>query len=230
MTELTISKRLKKIANYLPSDAYFADIGSDHAYLPVYVCKQNETARAIAGELNVGPYQSAVEQVRKWNLADRIEVRLGDGLSILSPAEIEQIVIAGMGGSLITTILDNGKDKLQRVSRIIAQPNINARNVRKWFYQNGYYLVDECIMEEDGYHYEIVIAEKTERELHLSEKEYYLGPLILKNKNQPFYTKWSQVLHKKQNILEQMKQANEPNGKKITQFEKEIQWLKEELG
>src|SRR5690625_254647 len=98
---INLSKRLTTIATFLPSGAYFADIGSDHAYLPCYVCIHDKEARAIAGEVNEGPYNSACETVKAYELNNQIEVRLGDGLHVIDNEQIKQVVIAGMGGSLI---------------------------------------------------------------------------------------------------------------------------------
>jgi tRNA (adenine22-N1)-methyltransferase len=230
MEDLHLASRLKKIAEYLPKGAKFADIGSDHAYLPVYVCLHDSDAYAIAGEINRGPYHSARRQVEKWNLTDRIDVRLGDGLDVFEPNEVKQVVLAGMGGTLITSILDRGKEKLENVDKIIAQPNINARSVRKWMYSHDYILVDEQILEEDGYIYEILVGEKKPNHRQtLTEKEYFLGPFLLKERNSIFRNKWEQVLNKKKKIVEQMRKASNPDYAKIAQFQLEIQWLKEVL-
>jgi len=228
--KLLISKRLKKIASYLPKEAIFADIGSDHAYLPVYVCLNDKEAKAIAGEVNQGPYESAMKQVEKWNLQHRIDVRLGDGLEVIAPNEVEQITISGMGASLITSILEKGKEKLAGVNRLILQPNIHANIIRCWLYDNDYVLSDEFIMNEDGYIYEILVADKSNGYVSKpSNKDLFLGPILLKNKNEAFYQKWSQVLEKKKNILLELQKAANPNIEKMKQFEQEITWLEEEL-
>ncbi len=228
--KLVISKRLMKIASYLPKEASFADIGSDHAYLPVYVCLNDHGAKAIAGEVNQGPYDSAIKQVEKWNLQHRIDVRLGDGLEVIAPNEVEQITISGMGASLIASILEKGKDKLEGVNRLILQPNIHANIIRRWLYDNDYVLSDEFIMNEDGYIYEILVADKSNGSVSKpSNKELFLGPILLKNKNEAFYQKWSQVLEKKKSILLDLQKATNPNIEKMKQFEQEITWLEEEL-
>ncbi|GAA0482561.1 tRNA (adenine(22)-N(1))-methyltransferase TrmK [Salinibacillus aidingensis] len=231
MAELQLSNRLKSITNYLPEQPLFADIGSDHAYLPCYVCLHDSKARAIAGEINQGPYQRAYEQVEKWNLSDRIHVRQGDGLSVLEPNEAEQIVIAGMGGTLITNILENGKEKLAGVNRIIAQPNINARYIRKWFHAHSFVLSAEEVMEEDGRFYEILIADYQPDLVtkEITEKEYYFGPFNLQDKNQAFIKKWEHVLERKKQIIAQMKNASQPDEEKIAEFEQQMNWLKEVL-
>src|SRR5688572_1442382 len=118
MEQFRLSKRLKEVAAFLPRGAWFADIGSDHAYLPCFICSGDSTSKAIAGEVNRGPFESAQKNVRKLGLEHQIEVRLGDGLEVIHLSDqIKQLVIAGMGGGLITKILVEGKDKLVSVER-----------------------------------------------------------------------------------------------------------------
>lgn len=103
-----LSERLQKIAKYLEDPVIFADIGSDHAYLPCYVCLHNNQAKAIAGEINKGPFLRAKQTVREYQLTAQIEVRKGNGLDVIEPGEVNQITIAGMGGKLIRDILTEG--------------------------------------------------------------------------------------------------------------------------
>ena len=87
------------------------------------------------------------------------------------------ITIAGMGGTLITSILEQGKEKLSKVHRLILQPNISAISIRVWLLQNGWELVAEEILEEDGKIYEILVAEKGMESAHIImdlKKDYYL--------------------------------------------------------
>ncbi|WP_228550209.1 tRNA (adenine(22)-N(1))-methyltransferase [Salinibacillus xinjiangensis] len=230
MTDINISERLKRISQYIPPKNKFADIGSDHAYLPCYVCLEDLSASAIAGEINQGPFQKALEQVNRYDLQNRIEVRQGDGLSVIYPKEVQSVVIAGMGGTLITSILEQGHENLRGVKRIITQPNINAKSIRQWFNEHNYDIVSEEVLEEDGYFYEIVVGDYSDSDLTtLSEKELYLGPINLRNKGDAFIQKWSSVLDKKIHIVKQMKEATQPDKVKITEFEQQINWIKEEL-
>lgn len=231
MNEKLLSKRLQVVASYLPYGANFADIGSDHAYLPCYVCLQDPSALAVAGELNEGPFQSAGKEVERHDLSARISVRKGDGLSVLSKDEVEQVVIAGMGGSLITNILDNGKEKLNRTSRIIVQPNVDAKSLRKWFVKYNYQITAEEIIEEAGHIYEILVADKngTGNELHYTEKEILFGPFLMEEKSEVFKKKWAEEKTKKDYVKGEIQKAINPDKDKIAILEREIQWIEEVL-
>ncbi|KGP73170.1 tRNA (adenine(22)-N(1))-methyltransferase [Pontibacillus yanchengensis] len=233
MNSLQLSNRLRVVASYLPDHARFADIGSDHAYLPCYVCLQNHTATAIAGEVNDGPFQSAKSEVRKQGLQDRIEVRKGNGLDVIDEGEVSQITIAGMGASLIAMILNEGLSKLNHVSRLILQPNVNATLLRKWFIEHDYELTDEQIIEEEGHYYEILVADKgmprkpyTEDNF---EKELYFGPFLMEESSKVFREKWSSEAENIERILSEMKKASQPNHDKIEDFTRKLNWMEEVL-
>ena len=101
-----ISKRLGKVASFVPQGAKILDVGSDHAYLPIYLMQQRRIVSAIAGEVVDGPYQSAVANVSDNELSDKISVRLANGLAAFDEKDqIDVIIIAGMGGRLIADIL-----------------------------------------------------------------------------------------------------------------------------
>lgn len=230
---IKLSTRLKTVASFLPPGAFFADIGSDHAYLPCYVCLHDNTARAIAGEVNKGPYQRAQETVDAYQLSNAIDVRLGDGMQVLEKDEVTELVIAGMGGSLIRDILKSGAEKQRQIRRIIVQPNVDARDTRRWLACNGFLITDERIIEENGHVYEIVVADsgsvKTVSPSELQEKQFLFGPFLMEAKSPIFYKKWRLEQIKLQNVLKQMHQATVINQKKIEQFSLELQWIKEVL-
>lgn len=231
MNEKVLSKRLHTVAKYIPKKAYFADIGSDHAYLPCYVCSIDPTAYAIAGEINEGPFQSAKDHVGAHNLTDQIEVVKGNGLEVIGNYPVRQIVIAGMGGGLIRSILDTGKDKLAKIERIIAQPNVDAHYVREWLSLHSFQLVSEQIIKEDGHIYEILIADKGDGLMGYQdlEKELLFGPHLLREKNDAFIEKWTSEKNKRLRVMEQMKQARNINSEKIASFKQEVKEIEEVL-
>lgn len=227
MREITLSERLKTVAGFLPEASRFVDIGSDHAYLPCYVCMKDKYATAIAGEVNEGPYLSAVNTVKTMNLENRISVRKGNGLQVIEPKEVKQVVIAGMGGSLIASILESGKEKLAEVESLVLQPNVDAKAVRVWLEHNSYKLVSEKIVEEGRHIYEVLFAEKKEIEIAMTEKELLFGPYLLQEKSLPFKKKWTRELKNTERILREMKRAKEVNQEKVARYEKEKQWMEE---
>ncbi|WP_349407855.1 tRNA (adenine(22)-N(1))-methyltransferase TrmK [Pseudalkalibacillus sp. SCS-8] len=204
---IAISKRLEKVTTYIPAGSTIADIGSDHAYLPCYSVQQGIIQHAIAGEVNEGPYQSALSQVKALGLEDRIEVRLGDGLEVISPNEVSVVVIAGMGGQLISNILNRGKDRLSGVNRLILQPNMGAKFIRQWMEANGWVLTAESILEEDEKIYEILVAVRSDDPMELSEAERLLGPFLMEEKNETFQKKWKREKNNWERIAEQLEQA-----------------------
>ncbi|WP_307342863.1 tRNA (adenine(22)-N(1))-methyltransferase [Metabacillus malikii] len=212
MNELKLSKRLEVVASYIPKDAIFADIGSDHAYLPCYSIINGIAKGAIAGEITEGPFLSAQRQVSKSNLDEVISVRKGDGLSVIKEDEkVDCITIAGMGGSLITKILEDGKLKLDYVKRLVLQPNIHAINIREWLINNEWELINEQIIEEDNKIYEILVAEKGNAHRpyhkHSLQSGLLFGPFLLEENNKVFQKKWTNERTHLQTILAQLQTA-----------------------
>ncbi|WP_080874625.1 tRNA (adenine(22)-N(1))-methyltransferase [Oceanobacillus timonensis] len=235
-SNVSLSNRLKIVAGYLPQGACFADIGSDHAYLPAYVCQKDPEAKAIAGEVNQGPFDSAKKTVQFHQLEEQIEVRLGDGLTVLREGEADQIVIAGMGGALITSILETQASIAESVDRIIAQPNVDAREVRRWFDQHGFTLIAEEIMAEQGHIYEVLVADRQINVFspyndndQIKEKQFLLGPYLVNEKNDAFIKKWTWEKAKLERIISQMQQAKQVNYERMSEFQTELNWMKEEL-
>ena len=101
MQKKTISQRLERVAAFVPDGAKLLDVGSDHAYLPIYLIQQGRIEKALAGEVVEGPFQSAQKNVAEHGLTEQIEVRLANGLAAFDAEDqIDTIVIAGMGWSL----------------------------------------------------------------------------------------------------------------------------------
>ncbi|QNG61189.1 tRNA (adenine(22)-N(1))-methyltransferase [Metabacillus idriensis] len=211
MNDVNLSKRLKTVANYIPEKAVLADIGSDHAYLPCYALINGLALSAVAGEVVEGPFQSAQKQVKKSGLEDVISVRLGSGLDVIQPNEVTCITIAGMGGALIEKILEAGKQKLAGVERLILQPNLHAHHVRRWLLENGWELINEEILEEDGKIYEVLVAERGNAEAPYQhstlKKGLLLGPFLMKEKTEPFLKKWKQECEHYHRIIDSISGA-----------------------
>lgn len=210
MNSEKLSQRLEKVSNYVLQGSVLADIGSDHAYLPCYLGLKKKIKKGIAGEITEGPYLSAKEQVVLDGLSDIIEVRKGDGLSVLKENEAEVVTICGMGGSLITSILEKGKDKLGSAKRLILQPNVGTKTVRNWLLKENWVLSAEEIIKEDGKIYEVLVADRSGEQPysnHNIEAELLFGPFLLKVQNEAFKEKWAGEVKQWKAILGQMEKS-----------------------
>ncbi|WP_051004516.1 tRNA (adenine(22)-N(1))-methyltransferase [Paenibacillus sp. OSY-SE] len=224
---IKLSKRLQWIADWVPEGSRLADIGSDHALLPVYLAKHKRISFAVAGEVNQGPFEAARRQVQGACMEMIVNVRHGDGLSVVKQGEVDCITIAGMGGSLIATILSADPKKLEGVTRLILQPNVGEDIVRRWLREQGWALVQEHILEEDGKIYEVLLAERlADRQLLEEHNErlyetrqlpcgialtedwlFLMGPLLSLNPSSVFVQKWEHELGKWERVLRTMEQA-----------------------
>ncbi|MGE7623325.1 tRNA (adenine(22)-N(1))-methyltransferase [Viridibacillus sp. NPDC096237] len=208
MNAQKLSKRLETVAKFVPQDAIVADIGSDHAYLPCYLVHNNIAKSAIAGEVVKGPYESACHEVQKEQLTTKITVRLADGLAAIEPGDgITAITIAGMGGPLITSILEKYPLALEGVERLILQPNIHAKVIREWALQNSWKIINEVILLEDEKLYEILVLERGE--MILSELDKLLGPVLKQQHTDVFHSKWTREVEQWGNVREALQKAEQ---------------------
>ena len=203
-----ISKRLETVASFVPQGAVLLDVGSDHAYLPIELVEKGRIERAIAGEVVVGPYQSAVKNVESHGLTEKIQVRLANGLAAFEESDqVSVITIAGMGGHLIATILEEGLDKLANVERLILQPNNREDELRSWLQEHGFQIMAESILEEAGKFYEIIVAEAGE--MNLSETDVRFGPFLAREVSHVFVQKWQKEARKFEFALSQIPEKNQ---------------------
>lgn len=224
--KITLSNRLNKISNFVKPYRNIVDIGTDHCLVPISLMLKKEIDYAIATDINEGPIKEAVKNVKFYKLENHIDIRQGNGLCPISENDnLDVIIISGMGGLLITDILNTGKDILHLNKRLILQPNIHEEYVRRWLMENAYEIVLEDMVYEDGIYYEIIVGDKHPFRIDYSMKELKFGPLLLKSKNHLFREKWQKILAKKEETI-----INIPNNhKKKRNFADEIELIKEVL-
>lgn len=155
---MQISKRLEAISEMVTSGFRIADIGTDHAYIPIYLARAGKIPHAIAMDVNKGPLQKARENIGQYGLDDMIETRLSDGLCKLKPGETDSIIIAGMGGPLTIRILTEGADRLSGCRELILQPQSEIKLVRAFLEREGWQIVREEMICEDGKYYPMMRA------------------------------------------------------------------------
>lgn len=227
-----LSQRLQMVGELVPENARLADIGSDHAYLPVHLMLEGAIAYAVAGEVVKGPFLSAQKQVAQNGLEQKITVRLADGLAALEADDkIDTITICGMGGSLIRDILEAGRltGKLTGKETLILQPNVGEAALRTWLFAQGYRITAEKILEEKGKIYEIIKAEKAAEPVVYSEAELYFGPFLLREKSESFIKKWRRELQQQEAVLEQLKAAKAGGENRKITVEKTAAMIREVL-
>ena len=202
-----ISKRLELVASFVTQGAILLDVGSDHAYLPIELVERGQIEAAIAGEVVDGPYQSALKNVEAHGLKEKIQVRLANGLAAFEEEDqVSVITIAGMGGRLIATILEEGLDKLSGVERLILQPNNREDDLRIWLQDHEFQIVAESILEEAGKFYEILVVEAGE--MYLSASDLRFGPFLSKEISPVFVQKWQKEVAKLEVALDQIPEKN----------------------
>jgi len=226
-----LSNRLQAVFQMVDKNTRVADIGSDHAYLPVELIEQKTAQYALAGEVAVGPMTRSKEDVQKFGLSDQIDVRLGDGLAVIHEADkIDTVVIAGMGGILITDILTRATDEqLSHVQTLILQPNIGEPLVRHWLVDHNFEIVDEDIIEEDHHVYEIIKATKVDKATPLVQAQYLMGPVLMSKKTPTFIAKWQHKLMGYQKAVANMKHAKQIDQNKIDLMNQYIKYVEEIL-
>ena len=222
--------RLNSLAQMVDQGARIADIGTDHAYLPIQLVKENKIQFAVASDVASGPIENAKKDIAAAGLDGNIETRLGAGLDTINSADqIDTVIIAGMGGKLITQILNDAWLKDSIFKTLILEPNIGEPGVRKWLMSHNYQIKREKIIAEAGHTYELIKAEKTNKIVKLTEKELFFGPEILTEKNEIFYQKWRGQLAYHKKLLLNLNKAKEKDLVHMHKIESEIKMIEEEI-
>ena len=147
---LELTPRLRQIAAWVRQGARLADVGTDHAYLPVWLTLQGRVASAIASDLRRGPLDRAQETGRRYGVGDRITFRLGNGLAAVAPEECDTIVIAGMGGENIAQILAGAPWTADGRHTLLLQPQSRAEALRRFLAEHGYAIAREALVRDRG--------------------------------------------------------------------------------
>ncbi len=215
-----ITERLRCILNYVSSEV-IADIGTDHAYIPIELVKKNRVKRAIAADINEGPLKIAQKNIKSEGLSDRIETRLGSGISVLEKSEAGQIIIAGMGGELIEFIIKSDIE-IAKGSELLLQPMNNQYELRKFLMYNGFKIIDEDIAVEGFKVYNIMRVVCGEAEKFRRDIDYHLPPYLKSNKFYPIlYAKKEREFKK---VIRGLERSAKPDAEKLEKYK---EWYKE---
>lgn len=169
---MKLTNRLQLIADLIPKDSVIADIGTDHGYLPVYLVENGIIKKAIASDVNEGPVDNAKKTIEEEHVEENIEVRLGSGLSTIEERDnVDTVVIAGMGGTLIANLIDAEIEKVKKFDRLILQPMTTKIDLRKYLIYNGFEIISEHVAIEGEKIYEIIVSRYGSKEIW--EEIYY---------------------------------------------------------
>lgn len=204
------SMRLCAVAALVPEGARLADIGTDHAYIPVDLVKEGVCPSAIAMDINAGPLQIAASHITDAGLDTKIQTRLSDGMEKLSPGEADCAVIAGMGGALTIHILEGNRETAQALSRLVLQPQSELLKVREYLAAEGYEILTEDMVLEDGKYYPMMLVHYTGKAYSLTEEEKTFGPLLMRQKHPVLKAFLEREIRIHQGILKQLENSQEP--------------------
>lgn len=153
---ITLTPRLKAVADYVRHMGVVADIGTDHAYVPVFLAENNYIKKAYACDIGEGPLQNALKTINAENIQN-VTCILSDGLNAV-PDDVTDIVIAGMGGEQIRDIIKNSKICYNPELNFIFQPMTRERELRTFLYGNGFFIKEEKLVAENKKIYTVINA------------------------------------------------------------------------
>lgn len=175
MINSSLDKRLLSCADYVRAGAVFADIGTDHGYLPLFLLRSGRIERAYLSDVNEGPLSSAERNARDEGLADKCEFILADGASALAGKGITDYAVCGMGGELIARIIEDAPHVKTEGVRLILQPMTKQEHLRRYLASAGFSILDERFSFDSGKYYVTLLAEYTGECRELSDDEAELG-------------------------------------------------------
>ena len=203
-----LSKRLKALANMVTDGNRLADIGTDHGYIPIYLCQTGKIPSALAMDIGKGPLQQAQTHIAEHGLSEQIKTRLSDGMAALQFGEADTILIAGMGGGLVMKILSEGAEKLTGKEELILQPQSEIALVREFLRVRNFQILNEDMILEDGKYYPMMkvsqqkAAEQTK--ILLQEVADAFGTVLLQ-KRHPVLKEWlERELRTTNSVIEQL--------------------------
>lgn len=192
---MVLSQRLQNVAMLVTEGNRLADVGTDHAFVPIFLVEAGRIPSAIAMDVNRGPLMRAREHIRQHALEDKIETRLSDGLESLGTDEADTILIAGMGGALTVRILEQGK-VLCDGRELVLQPQSETEKVRRYLEEAGFRILQERMVLEDGKYYPMMCCRPGRMKLTAMEAAY--GPCLMRERP----PEWIRFLLWRKGILE----------------------------
>lgn len=199
---MQLSKRLETIAKMCPKGVV-ADVGADHGKLIIYLVENDIASFGVAIENKKGPYNILVNAIQKANLDNKIMAIFGDGIEKL-PSNVDTLIIAGMGGQNIVSILRKHQRKLENIQTIIVDPHNAIPFVREQISLMGYSISDEEMVHEDDIYYEIIKFHKSKHAFY-SDIDLEFGPILRSQKSSLFKQKYIGRLNEINKLIKEYK-------------------------
>ena len=159
--KMRLSKRIYALAESVRNGDSVADIGTDHGYVPMILMKKGKSPRVIMSDISEGSLAKARETFAACNLEDRVsasDFRTGDGLQTIEAGEVDELIIAGLGGHTIKHVLSDDEEKSRSFSRLVLQPRKHSGTLRHYLYTHGWVIESEQLAEEGKFACEIITA------------------------------------------------------------------------
>ncbi len=181
-----LSPRLRAAASLVRSGSFVADIGTDHAYLPIALCLEGRIRGGVASDINEGPVERGRQNIKKYGLEERLLCFRADGLDTVECYSPEDILILGMGGELIARILGDAPWTKNPDIRLCLQPMTHAEVLRRFLSENGYEILEELTVAEDGRIYQLLCAAYGGEKQSYTEAELLLGKINIERRTDTF--------------------------------------------
>lgn len=222
-----LTPRLAAIAGQVACGAHLADIGTDHAHLPIWLLQQGRIASAVASDIREGPLARARENAARHGCLHRVSLRLGAGLAQVRPEECDTISIAGMGGETIAQILQDAAWTARGDHVLLLQPMTMAAELRQWLWRSGYAIEGESLCREDRRRYVVLRARGGAEQKEIPLGACCLSPALLRAAGAADYLAY--VLRREQRALDGLRQARDADAARLATQELTVATLKQGL-
>jgi len=235
--EVEISARMQALTALVTPGLRVCDVGCDHGFVSIYLVQKGIAPKVLAMDVRQGPLSQAQAHVAEWGLTDKIETRLSDGLLKMNQEEADCIICAGMGGPLMIKILQESREKVLSLKELILQPQSEISRFREYLRTNGFHIIKEDMVFEDGKYYPMmkVIPRETEDQVdynkevpNTAEQQVFdlFGQCLLEHRHPVL----KQYLEHSRNVTEVLikklkEQKSERARERLPQLEEELKWI-----
>lgn len=228
-----MTERLLTVLKKINNSRKLLDVGCDHGYLAIEAVKEKRALYAVASDVNRGPLASAEENIKKSGFSEKIETRLGSGITVVSPGEADTVVIAGMGGILISELLREAPQVAEQVEKFILQPMNSLPELRRRLIEDGFEITEETICRERERLYRILTVKKGKAKAYEKEIFYHTGDLfrLADTPKEIAEEYFDRTGLKFERVIKELEQsgADEERKKYYEKLLEELLWLRSEI-